>query len=144
MIHFAFQASDFLRLVVVGLGGHRLPVGRARRPPGPAKRRRQFRNMDSWIPSSTAMCPKGRPLLSCSATVSCLNSSVKDRLIFVVIVHLSAPFGSLNEVSTNVEQGHIRSFCSAKTCSTLARILDFRPLALAVASDMGFPLGFFR
>jgi hypothetical protein len=66
--------------------------------------------MDGWIPSPAAICPKGCPLLSNSVTASCLNSSVKDRRAFLVIVHLSAPTGSSNEVSTNVEQGHVRVY----------------------------------
>src|SRR5262245_38688086 len=37
----------------------------------------------------------------------------------------------------------IRSFCSAKTCSTRARTVDFAALARRMASGIGFPIGFF-
>jgi hypothetical protein len=50
--------------------------------------------MKGWMPSSAAICPKGRPLLSNSATDSCLNASVKVRRVLLVIVHLSAPQGA--------------------------------------------------
>jgi hypothetical protein len=36
----------------------------------------------------------------------------------------------------------ILSFCSAKTCSTRARIFDFLAFALATGDDIGRPLGF--
>ena len=36
------------------------------------------------------------------------------------------------------------TFCSAKTCSTRDRILDFALLALRVASGIGRPLGFLQ
>ena len=54
---------------------------------------RQFRNIEGEIPNSVAICMRGRPLLSKSATASRLNSGVKSRLIFV-IEHLSAPAGA--------------------------------------------------
>lgn len=59
------------------------------------------------MPSSDAICPKGRPLLSSSATDSCLNSSVKDRRVLLVIVSPLRSRGSLTEVSTVLEQGHL-------------------------------------
>ena len=38
----------------------------------------------------------------------------------------------------------MRSFCSAKTCSTRARIFDLAALARRIAPGMGLPLGFLR
>ena len=54
---------------------------------------RQLRSMEGEIPNSVAICMRGRPLLSKSATASRLNSGVKSRLVFV-IKHLSTPVGA--------------------------------------------------
>ena len=54
---------------------------------------RQLRSMEGEIPSSVAICMRGRPLLSKSATASRLNSGVKSRLVFV-IEHLPTPAGA--------------------------------------------------
>jgi hypothetical protein len=60
-------------------------------PPFPIAR--QLRSMEGEIPSSVAICMRGRPLLSRSATASRLNSGVKSRLVFV-IKHLPTPSGA--------------------------------------------------
>ena len=38
----------------------------------------------------------------------------------------------------------MRAFCCAKTCSIVARTLDFLALALAVRCGIGLPAGFLR
>lgn len=54
---------------------------------------RQLRSIEGEIPSSVAICIRGRPLLSSRATASRLNSGVNSRLV-LVIKHLPAPAGA--------------------------------------------------
>ena len=80
-----------------GLAGMAVPdtAGAPDRERGgcPWATRRQFRSTEAWRPNSRATCSSGRPLPSSRATASRLNSSVKDRLVFV-IRHLPAPLGA--------------------------------------------------
>ena len=98
------SSSRFSRVIsdawsaIDGSGGDTGDAATRDRALPPRTAARQFRNIDGEIPTSAATCITGRPLLSSSATVSCLNSGENSLLVFA-FAHLHALTG-LAKVST--------------------------------------------